>query len=348
MPDSTNLSEADLYAIAERSLPHWGLIPDRIELVSRSENTVFRLDMPDGERYALRIHRPGYHTLQELESELIWTQALNEDGIRVPVGVRTLDGPGYATIPTPDGQSSRAVGLVNWLEGELLSTAIAEETEEATILEHYRGIGGVLAAMNNQASAWKPPAGFARHAFDVPGYVGESPFWGRFWDVPPLTDIQRELLSRAREEIRVTLSDYGKSRGTYSMIHADLHAHNILIDPTGALQAFDFDDAGFGWHQYDLAVVLFGLEDLPYFSAIQDALVDGYRAVRPLSEEALSLLPLFLLIRRLFLISWQWERPELGRRKGIEQYIADACERVDTYFNRASSASGRTGPQVSG
>ena len=110
-----------------------------------------------------------------------------------------------------------------------------------------------------------------------------------------------------------------------------LHAHNILIDPSGVLQAFDFDDAGFGWHQYDLAVVLFGLEHLPYFVGITDALVAGYRSVRPLSDEALALLPLFLLIRRLVLISWQWERPELGRRKGLEAYIEDACQQVEAF-----------------
>lgn len=329
MPEPTNLSDADLFAIAEQSLPSWGLKPDSMELVSRSENTVFRLDMPDRQRYALRIHRPGYHTLPELESELLWTQALNEAGIRVPVGMRTLDGPGYATIPTPDGKSSRAVGLVNWLEGELLSSVIEAEQDESTIVGHFRQIGRVLAAMNNQASEWTPPAGFTRHAFDVPGYVGESPFWGRFWDIPPLTAAQRELLAGARETIRQTLTEYGKDRGTYSMIHADLHAHNILIDPSGELQAFDFDDAGFGWHQYDLAVVLFGLDELAYFDAITDALVAGYRSIRPFSDEALSLLPLFLLIRRLVLMSWQWDRPELGRRNGLEAYIADACDRVD-------------------
>ncbi|MXY85950.1 MAG: phosphotransferase [Chloroflexi bacterium] len=208
---------------------------------------------------------------------------------------------------------------------------IQDETDEKRIIDHFHQICRVLAAMNNHASAWAPPSAFTRHAFDVPGYVGEQPFWGRFWDIPPLTRGQRDVLSRARAEIRETLNGYGKRRGTYSMIHADLHAHNILIDPSGNLQAFDFDDAGFGWHQYDLAVVLFGLEDLPYFDAITDALVDGYRSIRPFSDEALSLLPLFLLIRRLVLISWQWERPELGRRNGLEAYIEDACNRADAF-----------------
>ena len=332
MPEPTNLSDDDLYAIAERSLPHWGLNPDALDIVSRSENTVFRLDLVDGGRFALRIHRPGYHNLAELESELLWTQALNEAGVSVPVGRRTLDGPGYATIPTPDGQSSRAVGLVDWIDGEILGSVVQSEIDASEIVAWFRQLGAIAAAMHNQAVAWTPPFEFTRHAFDAPGYVGASPFWGRFWDIPILTASQRERLGMARDRITETLTDYGKDRGTYSMIHADLHVHNVLVDPGGALHVIDFDDAGFGWHQYDFATALFGLEEQPEFEAITAAMLDGYRARRPFSDEARSLLPLFLLIRRLVLISWQWDRPELGRRQGLEAYIKDACDRVDAFW----------------
>jgi len=331
MPEPTNLSDADLYAIAEQSLSDWALAPDDIEIVSRSENTVFRLGLPDGRQFALRIHRPGYHTLPELESELLWTQALNEAEISVPVGVRTLGGPGYATTPTPDGASSRAVGLVEWIDGDVLSASMQSATDARVIVGHFEQLGRIAASMHNQAIAWTPPVEFTRHAFDVPGYVGESPFWGRFWDIPILTMGQREVLRRARAEIRSALTEYGTGRGTYSMIHADLHVHNFLVDRAGALHVIDFDDAGFGWHQYDFATALFGLEEQPYFAAITTAMIDGYRKVRPLSEEAASLIPLFLLIRRLVLIGWRWDRPELGRREGLEAYVADACQHVDTF-----------------
>ena len=331
MPEPTNLSDDELWSIAERALPFWGLKPDAMELVSRSENTVYRLDMADDKSYSLRIHRPGYHTLNELESELLWTQALNRAGISVPVGVRTLDGPGYATIPTPDDKSSRAVGLVEWIEGEILGPSLQGVTDEAEIVPHFEQLGRIAAALNNQAAAWEPPKGFARHAFDVPGYVGETPFWGRFWDLPPLEPAQRKILGRARDRIHDILTEYGKDRGTYSMIHADLHLNNILVDEDGSLHVIDFDDAGFGWHQYDFATALFGYDDQPYFDAIQEAMIRGYREERPFDKLAVSLLPLFLLIRRLVLIGWQWDRPELGRREGLEAYIEDACERVDTF-----------------
>ncbi len=113
---------------------------------------------------------------------------------------------------------------------------------------------------------------------------------------------------------------------------------NIPVGDASKSHAIDFDDAGFGWHQYELAVALFGLDDRSSFQAIQGALISGYRTVRPLDDDALSLLPLFLSIRRLVQISWMWDRPELGRREGLEWYIEQTCQRVDAFSFSAGRA----------
>ena len=39
----------------------------------------------------------------------------------------------------------------------------------------------------------------------------------------------------------------------YSMIHADMHPGNVLVDGD-RLTVIDFDDAAWGWHAYDIAV----------------------------------------------------------------------------------------------
>ena len=328
LPEPTNLSEAEFRAIARRALPHWGLKPDRIELVSNAENCTFRLVMPDGRSRVLRIHRPGYHTLLELESELIWTGVLRDAGIKVPVGRRTLDGHGYATIPTPDGSSSRAVGLADWVDGYILQREIERESDSSRIAARFEQIGRIAARIHNQSSNWRPPPEFERHAFDVPGFVGQSPFWGRFWKLPTLNPGQRAILTRARDGIEAILGDYGRDPAVFSMIHADLHPKNFVVSESGALHVIDFDDAGFGWHQYELAVALCELETEPYFEEIAGALISGYRSVRPISEEALGLLPLFLLIRRLVSIGWAWDRPELGRRGRIPGMVEEACKKI--------------------
>lgn len=328
MPEPTNLGAAEFHLIAERALPYWGLKPARIELVANAENCVFRVEMPDSRAYVLRIHRPGYHSLKELESELKWAQALVDAGISVSVGRPTLDGRAYAEIPTPDGESSRFVGLIDWIEGQILDDEIELESDPDRIAARFEQIGRTAARIHNQASAWSLPPGFARHEFDVPGFVGETPFWGRFWDVPILRPRQRAVLLRARDGIESLLGDYGKGPDIYSMIHADLHPKNFVVTGSGGLHVIDFDDAGFGWHQYELAVALCVFEEEPYFESILQALVSGYRALRPLSDEALSLLPLFLVIRSLVSIGWRWERPDLGRRGTVPQLIDDACEKV--------------------
>ena len=49
----------------------------------------------DGVAYVLRLHRPWYHTLDELISERAWIRALDEAGIAVPAPLRTRDGREY-------------------------------------------------------------------------------------------------------------------------------------------------------------------------------------------------------------------------------------------------------------
>lgn len=328
MPEPTNLGAAEFCAIAERALPCWGLKPDRIELVANAENCVFRVVMPDARTYVLRIHRPGYHSLAELESEIVWAQALSDAGISVSVGLPTLDGRGYAEIPTPDGDSTRFVGLIDWIDGYVLEDEIERDVGPDRIAARFEQIGRIAAMIHNQASSWSPPPGFVRHEFDAPGFVGDRPFWGRFWDVPVLRAEQRAILIRARDGIKSALGAYDKSADIYSMIHADLHPKNFVVTASGDLHVIDFDDAGFGWHQYELATALCDLEDEPFFETILQALVAGYRTLRPISDEALSFIPLFLLVRALASIGWRWERPDLGRRATVPQLIDEACERV--------------------
>ena len=81
----TGIRDEELLAAAKLALTEWDLHVNNIRLVSKAENTVFRLDTERGKPYALRIHRPGYHTLPELDSEQQWTAALDRAGIRVPI-----------------------------------------------------------------------------------------------------------------------------------------------------------------------------------------------------------------------------------------------------------------------
>jgi Ser/Thr protein kinase RdoA (MazF antagonist) len=171
-----------------------------------------------------------------------------------------------------------------------------------------------------------------RRAWDAAGLMGEHPLWGRFWDVPQLDAAGRDLLLGTRDAIHDALLKFGTDPSVYSVIHADLHAHNVVV-AGDRLSVIDFDDSGFGWHLFELAVALYSVQSQPYRDAATSALLAGYRRERALPDEHVSMLPMFLLIRGLALIGWTYARPELGQTGRVERLIERAAVDADAFLS---------------
>ena len=69
--------------IVTRALAQWGMAGAELELIAARENEVFRVLQGD-RSFALRLHRQGYRTYEELVSELDWMDAASRGGILVP------------------------------------------------------------------------------------------------------------------------------------------------------------------------------------------------------------------------------------------------------------------------
>src|SRR5437773_861328 len=75
-----------------------------VELLNVSENATFLVRDPDAGVSVLRVHRLGYHTEQEIASELAWMDALRtEAGVRTPRVQPAADGRRVVTVPEPGG-----------------------------------------------------------------------------------------------------------------------------------------------------------------------------------------------------------------------------------------------------
>jgi Ser/Thr protein kinase RdoA (MazF antagonist) len=85
-------------ALAREALGHWGLTGAALRLIKQRENAVFAVTTREGERYALRIHRAGYHIDAELNSELEWMSALDQFGVRTPEVVAAADVSLFLTV----------------------------------------------------------------------------------------------------------------------------------------------------------------------------------------------------------------------------------------------------------
>jgi Ser/Thr protein kinase RdoA (MazF antagonist) len=317
---------------AHEALKAFPIEPGELTLISRSENVTFKVTNKfDGAAYVLRLHRPGYHALQALQSEHVWTRDLAAAGVAVPTPMMTCDGCEYVEVSISGMAERRYAGLARWIQGENLDEVLRRQPEPRVVEASYEQIGALLAAIHNHSAGWQPPTNFKRHVLDADGLMGEAPFWGRFWEHPGLSAGERDLLRATRDHIHSALIRYGKDPMTYSMIHADPIPQNVLIK-NGRVALIDFDDAAFGWHQYDLAVALIDFWALSSFTATRQACIRGYRAVREISDQALTLLPLFLLTRGLAEIGWLHQRPEIALPRGFKattDWVCAQCEALE-------------------
>ena len=151
--DDASVSAAYLTA-AHEALRAFPIEPAEVSFVSLSENVSFRVtDARDRADYVLRLHRPTYHTLEELEAERVWIRALAEAGIAVPSPLTTRDGREYTTVAIAATGERRHVGLARWTTGDVLAERL-RHSEDVGLIEGYFGqLGAIMAAMHNQACA---------------------------------------------------------------------------------------------------------------------------------------------------------------------------------------------------
>nr|WP_241263109.1 phosphotransferase [Parahaliea mediterranea] len=326
--------------MVRNALPLWGLESSELQLIKFRENAVFRVRAANGEQYALRVHRHAYHSDDALRSELQWIDALDTAGIRVPAVIPTRDGRLFAHVRTDGVPGERQVDLFEWVQGRQLGAVEDGLDASQPIATIYGTIGELAAKLHNQALDWQLPDGFRRHAWDADALAGEEPLWGRFWELPALGDAQRELLLTARDRVHADLLRYQAdpaNSGRYSLIHADFVAENLLVDGS-EVRLIDFDDAGFGWHLFELATALYFERGEAHFDQAYAALVEGYRRYRALPDEQLAHMPLFFAARSFTYLGWVATRPETETARTMTPALVEmSCQAVRDYFDAGSA-----------
>jgi Ser/Thr protein kinase RdoA (MazF antagonist) len=323
----------EMQALALIALRDWDLEVANLAPIMVRENAVFRIDLADGSRAVLRVHRSGYHSDAELDSEFVWMRALEAAGIAVPRVIRSRHGRDFEVIAAPAINGARQIDVFEWIDGRQLgSVESGVSGEGAAIAEQYHMIGAIAARMHNQTAGWQRPTGFRRHAWDAAGLVGEQPFWGRFWELAALTPGQKSLLLCARARIAGELAAFGTQPDRYGLIHADLVPENLLVDGH-RVQVIDFDDAGFGWHLFELATSLYFITGDGIYPTAREALVRGYRSERELSEQTLEWLPLFLAVRGTTYLGWVHTRQGSDTARELTPFLVErACSVAEEYL----------------
>lgn len=305
----TVLNAENSLVLAQLALPHFGFNPDEVTLtfVKMRENTVFRADTPDGP-IALRLHRPGYRSLEEVSSESAFIELLAREDFSVVQLVPTVDGAFTAVVS--DGKVEVIVDAQRWLEGsQQLGDTEHPGAAGALTPQHFITLGQIAARMHNVAERNSQQHHFVREPWNAEGMVGEHALWGDALTVPGLTSRDAEQLTRVRALMLEVFERLGTSAEVYGYIHADFTPENVL-QQGDKLVVIDFDDFGEGWYLFDLATVLFWFLQDEHYDTYRAALLEGYRSERELSAAHEQLIDVFLVARGFTYLGWASTRPE--------------------------------------
>jgi len=266
-------------------------------LISISENEMYQLTAPAGQRWALRLQRPGYQSLQSLASEIAWLVALREDGVAAtPIPHPGHDGAWVQTVRDPANGEPRHMVLFSWEQG--LQPSIAMDLRPC-----FRRLGAVIARMHGHSRAWRRPPGFTRFHWDVENSLGETGRWGNWRDGLGMNAARVDLFGKVVGMIRERLAAFGSGPDRFGLVHCDLRLANLLLHE-GEVKVIDFDDCGFSWYMADVANCLSFYEHLPQAPQLIGSLLEGYRTVGEVSQAEEEALPTFLMFRRLLLVAW--------------------------------------------
>lgn len=301
---------------ARAALPAYGRPADAaLRLLSLSENATYLAD--DGaDPLVLRVHRPGYHSLAEIRSELAWMTALRtETGLATSELVAAEDGTDVVAAEV-DG-SVLHVDAVRFVPG-----CTAEEDPDVVGFDE---LGRITAVMHGHSRRWTPPKGFTRFSWNLETILGPKARWGDWRLAPGLSDEDRVWIQRAVDDITARLTEFGSAPERFGLIHADLRLANLMVDPAdpgAGITVIDFDDCGWSWYLADLGAAVSFIEDTPTGERIIADWIRGYFEVSPIPAEDLTLIPVFVMMRRIMLTAWIASHHDADSALGVGENFA--------------------------
>lgn len=295
--------------IAEDALEKYGWQDrDESKLIVLSENATYMVrNKQNGKKDGvLRISRPGYHTLNELNSEMKWLKQINDyTPLVVANPIRGLDGENIQQVRGKDGNNYFCVIC------EYLSGSAPDENNEAQMVRQFRYLGETTAYLHRQTEIWNGTSRLERMEWNYDTIIGEHAAWGRWNDFQDMTPEAEALLTEVSGIIKKRLERYGKTEDNYGLIHADLRLANLLLEED-QIKVIDFDDCGFGWHLHDLASALSFIEEKPIVPKLVNAWLDGYKKVLPFTDTDFEEIDTFIMMRRMQLTAWLASHRESG------------------------------------
>ncbi|WP_343868168.1 phosphotransferase enzyme family protein [Caenispirillum bisanense] len=266
--------------------------PVRCALLNRGFNDVYAVTTATGDRAILRISGHRGRGDPDAEAAAAFLAHLKGCGVPVAAARPARDGRMVTGFPRPDG--IRPAVLFDHAEGRVPDL---DSADDAALQ------GMTLARLHDAADRW-PQREAGRVRLDLDHLLHRPA--DRLLSASILTDdaraVLRPLVGRLAAAV-AALEPLSRTR-----CHGDCHGLNARLQPGGPgggeqAMLFDFDDSGFGYLAYDLAVHLWAQVSFGRRRhRVWHGFVDGYRRLRPIGRADLEAVHAFVAIRHIWLM----------------------------------------------
>lgn len=298
--------------IALNAINHYNFKSPQLEFIKNLENTTFKLSTEQG-NYLLRVYSGLHNTIQDIESEAKIIEYLSSFNIYYyQKPIRNNFG-NFVSIGEAAG-IYKPVSILSWIN----SPPIGNEIKDISLFEE---VGKLIAHIHNKLANWQKPVDFHRQRLDINGLIGDDGAFGyanfgyRYFERETVKIF--ELVYQRLAEFEALA---GKEIDVFGIIHGDLHLNNLILHKN-TLAPIDFDDSGWGYYIYDLAVILakeWGKEEYP---EIKTNLFQGYKKIRKIPLEIEEKLKLFISVRYIcvaLFIAGKLQRQPTFKEKGLQ------------------------------
>lgn len=286
---STVLSHRALAKWLNRTYPLEG--PLHCRLYQSGINDVYRVKTGSS-LYYLRVSRPHWRSRRDQEEEIdLLNHLLAQD---IPVA-----------RPVPHRQGAY-LGCLDAAEGEryaVLFAAAEGDTHDALNPRQNYVFGRVTGRLHSSAD--RLDRRFDKFHLDEENLL-----------LRPVERICRYLqdrpalcrqLEQMGELLKTRVNGLPRTPPIYGICHGDLHSYNVYFDPLCRPTLIDFDNFGYGWRIYDIAVYVANMINVQegqtdrfnWMEGFNDFL-RGYGEIRAIDAGELQRLHVFIVIRQLY------------------------------------------------
>ena len=320
--------------LARSALEQYGMQDANVALIrARGGGTlVFRASSSGtGKDFLLKMYLPPRserralsRSEDALRSQLLWQSALRREA-ELPVQEPVLTSEGELTsLARADGSAEpRIAVLMSWVPGE-------QKAPEELSRKELRMMGAHTARLHRHAESYAHPEGFVRPQWGWRSTFGGSrPLWKRGREFYSADEMA--IFRAASEYVRRDLRSLGKGNGVYGLIHRDIQAKNLVFDGE-QVHAIDFESCGWGHYLFDLALISLRLEWRgEEHAGLHEALLEGYRRVRPLSRNHEQYLETFAVMRIVERLNVLLRLEDPASHHQGRTYLPEAAKRLERF-----------------